>query len=711
MTRKAVESEAAGLRRGVLAASLLAVALILASGLGVVGFAWRAIDDSASSQETALVQRYLKASISRTEREAASAAEWDDAYRNTIERNAAWLDRFFAKYYATSFGHDLTLVTDPAGRAFYGVDHGERLSPEARARFSSAVAELVRGAQAEELKRRHTLDRRDREASSQASRGGAVRVGDQVYLLSATSVLPSAYVLTGHEPSYVVVTGHKLDAHFTQELEATLGVSTLHLHPAGFRAHQDSGAVTLDGPDGAPVGKLAWHVSKPGLEAARSMAGPATLVLLALLLSWLLVGLHIRRLLRMLTLRDASLHSTVQALSVARDEALAASVAKSQFIANISHEIRTPLNGVLGMAQAMARDELSKTQRERLTIIQRSGSTLLGLLNDVLDLAKIEAGKLEVEVAPFVLADLLDEVVETYRGIADDKGVLLSREVEPSAIGVYHSDGPRIRQVLQNLIANAVKFTKVGEVRVRALHADGGLTIEVEDTGPGIAADALSRLFGKFEQADASTTRKYGGTGLGLAICAELAGRLGGVLEVESVLGEGSVFRLRLPLAPSEAGPREDAGDRRPEPDAVTEMAPLRVLAAEDNATNGIVLRTLLEQVGIAVVLVENGMRAVEAWRAQPFDLVLMDVQMPVMDGPSATRAIREIEAAEGRARTPIVALTANALVHQQAEYAAAGMDGCLAKPIEVPALLAVLDAVAGAQDDAPEAEPALARA
>ncbi|PZQ51858.1 MAG: hypothetical protein DI570_24840, partial [Phenylobacterium zucineum] len=687
MERHKSKDDAAALRRGVIAASLLAVALILASGLGVVGYAWRAIDDAASAQETALVQRYLKVSISRIEREAASAAEWDDAYRNTISHNAGWLDRYFARYYAGSFEHDLTVVVDPAGHALYGMEHDVRLSAAARSRFARAAAPLVHAAQREEISRRLTLDRNDPQASSLASGGGAVRIGDEVYLLSATTVLPSAYVLTGTEPSYVVITGRKLNSEFIRELQATLGVAGVHIHPPGFEDHDHSGVVALGGPAGRPVGYLAWDVSKPGLEAATTLAGPATLVLAALLLSWLLVGLHVRRLLRMLALRDASLLSTVQDLSVARDEALAASVAKSQFIANISHEIRTPLNGVLGMAQAMARDELGKTQRERLTVIQRSGATLLGLLNDVLDLAKIEAGKLEVEIAPFVLADLLDEVVDTYRGLTDDKGIVLACEVDASAIGAYQSDAPRIRQILQNLIANAVKFTTTGGVAVRASHADGVLTIEVEDTGPGIAAHAMSRLFGKFEQADASTTRKYGGTGLGLAICSELAGRLGGVLEVDSVPNEGSTFRLRLPLSPTQAAPAEyDAGD--PDPESVTgeEMAPLRVLAAEDNPTNTLVLRTLLEQVGVSVVVVENGARAVEAWRAGSFDLVLMDVQMPVMDGPTATRAIRAIEAAEGRERTPVVALTANTLVHQQVEYAAAGMDGCLAKPIEVGA-------------------------
>jgi len=382
---------------------------------------------------------------------------------------------------------------------------------------------------------------------------------------------------------------------------------------------------------------------------------------------------------------------TELALIQAKEDAEAANRAKSVFLATMSHEVRTPLNGVLGMAQAMAADDLPPAQRSRLETIRQSGESLLVILNDVLDLSKIEAGKLELEAVDFPLSPLLQAIHASFRDLAGAKGLALDFEIAAGAPGLYRGDPTRLRQILFNLLSNSLKFTEAGRIGLAVRRDRDVLTFSVRDTGVGIPADRLGRLFNKFEQADASTTRKFGGTGLGLAISRDLAGLMGGALEADSREGEGSEFRLSVPL------PRlgdEDAGERATGEAAPVRPASLRVLAAEDNHVNQLVLRTLLQQVGVEPVIVDDGAAAVAAWRGQDWDLILMDVQMPVMDGPTATRAIRAAEAAAGRRRTPVVALTANAMSHQVAEYAAAGMDGFIAKPIRVEELYAALEGV-----------------
>ena len=392
-------------------------------------------------------------------------------------------------------------------------------------------------------------------------------------------------------------------------------------------------------------------------------------------------------------------------LAQARDEAEAANNAKSAFLATMSHEIRTPLNGVLGMAQAMAFDDLSPVQRERLGIIRQSGEDLLAILNDLLDLSKIEVGKLDLEVIEFDLAEIVRGAHSAFTALANKKGLSFALDIDPTAQGVYRGDPTRVRQILYNLISNALKFTDQGEIRVAGSRTHGELCLSVTDTGMGIPEDSLPKLFERFSQADASTTRRFGGTGLGLAICSQLAKLMGGAIEAESTVGRGSTFRLRVPL-PRVGDARAPAAVAAPAAPTEEEHLELRVLAAEDNAVNQLVLKTLLHQIGIAPVVVENGALAVEAWNSQRWDVILMDVQMPVMDGLTATRTIREREVAEGRARTPIIALTANAMAHQIAEYRACGMDGHVSKPIEVRHLFAALQSAIGpAEENSPPAQ------
>jgi len=382
-----------------------------------------------------------------------------------------------------------------------------------------------------------------------------------------------------------------------------------------------------------------------------------------------------------------------QALRGAIAQAEAANHAKSNFLAAMSHEIRTPLNGVLGMARAMAGDALSPVQRERLDVVRQSGESLLTLLNDVLDLSKVEAGKLELDVEPFDICAVVESAQAMFSAVAQGKGLVLEMVVDETARGVYLGDAVRLRQIVANLISNALKFTALGRVEVAIVRTRDGLAIRVRDTGIGIPADRIGKLFQKFEQADASTTRRYGGTGLGLAICREFSELMGGSIKVVSREGHGSTFLVELPLEKLEtqAAARPAAiVPAAPQPDLAAEA--LRVLAAEDNKVNQLVLRTLLNQAGIDPTIVGDGKAALEAWEMGAWDVILMDVQMPVMDGLTATRLIRQREAQTGRAPTPIIALTANVMSHQVREYELAGMNVCVAKPIEVAALFASLE-------------------
>jgi signal transduction histidine kinase/CheY-like chemotaxis protein len=392
------------------------------------------------------------------------------------------------------------------------------------------------------------------------------------------------------------------------------------------------------------------------------------------------------------------------ALIAAKEEAESATKAKSAFLATMSHEIRTPLNGVLGMAQAMEGDDLAPAQRERLTVIRQSGETLLAILNDVLDLSKIEAGKLELDETEFDIQDLASGAYAAFTAIAAKKGVGFALSIDKAARGVFRGDSTRVRQILYNLVSNAIKFTEDGDVRVRVGRRGGQLVLSVRDSGIGISPEALKRLFSKFEQADSTTTRRYGGTGLGLAICRELSELMGGSIEAESRPGEGSTFTVRLPL--ERVADERPAAPAPPTPQAESDAqaAQLRVLAAEDNEVNRLVLQTLLEQVGLSPTIVADGAQAIEAWEREDWDLILMDVQMPVMDGPTACREIRAREARNGRGRTPIIALTANAMSHQVAEYRAAGMDAFVPKPIEIGVLFSAMNEALAPPDAQPDA-------
>jgi PAS domain S-box-containing protein len=385
------------------------------------------------------------------------------------------------------------------------------------------------------------------------------------------------------------------------------------------------------------------------------------------------------------------------ALAKAKDEAEAANRAKSEFLANMSHEIRTPLNGVMGVASALSRTQLSANQREMVGLIESSAKTLESLLSDVLDLARVESGRLVLASEPFDLTRCIADVGALFHPSAEAKNLDLIIEPAPDIEGVFLGDAARVRQILSNLVSNAVKFTPSGEVRIgaAALRTPDGIEarIWVKDTGIGFDEEAKRRLFGRFEQADGSITRRYGGTGLGLAISRSLADRMGGALEAEASPGAGAVFTLALPLSRA-VGVDVALASAEAHCPTLHDQSPLKVLLAEDHPTNRRVVQLILESVGVDLTCVEDGALAVEALTRGEFDLVLMDMQMPVMDGLTAIRRIREHEAKLSRPRTQIYALTANAMPEHAKASHAAGADGHLTKPITADALFHAVETV-----------------
>lgn len=382
-----------------------------------------------------------------------------------------------------------------------------------------------------------------------------------------------------------------------------------------------------------------------------------------------------------------SIGSSMSKLKDARTIAESASAAKSVFLAQMSHEIRTPLNGVIGMASALETTRLDTDQKRMVSTIAASGDLLLAVVNDVLDLSKIEAGQVRLEEIDFSLEQILNWIDSSFRPSAVAKGLHFQLQMTDDTLGWYRGDPTRIRQVLSNLVSNAIKFTETGTVTVRArMSDDHRILIAVEDSGVGIDPTRVDAIFDPFEQADTSTTRTHGGTGLGLAISRRLCAMMGGELSVHSTVGHGSVFQLSITLPPGEP-------PRRVETPASVQASTrrIRALVVDDVATNRLVMETLLAPLNVEPVCVESGAAALTAVERDRFDIILMDIQMPGMDGIEASRRIRNLQSAQSAAPTPIAAVTANVLPEQVAAYREAGLDRHLAKPVNRQALEALI--------------------
>jgi len=399
-------------------------------------------------------------------------------------------------------------------------------------------------------------------------------------------------------------------------------------------------------------------------------------------------------------IRDLSERRSIERkLIKAREAAEQANHAKSSFIANMSHEIRTPLNGVLGVAGALARTELSSRQHEMVQLIETSGRALQGLLSDILDLAKVDAGRMSLRAETFALDAVVRDTFALFQASAAKKSIGFRITLAEDVHGLFVGDDLRIRQVLSNLLSNAVKFTQEGQVHLSVevsarLPEAEQIQFIVEDSGIGFEPELTLGLFERFEQADGSITRRFGGTGLGLAISKSLVTLMGGTISASAEPGRGATFMFEIPLPRAASDCEVLARPIRPSPQLSHQR--LKVLLAEDHPINRMVVQYILDPLPIDLTCVENGQDAVDAVEEQAFDLIFMDMQMPVMDGLTAIRLIRKRGAEARKARVPICVLTANALAEHRDEATAAGADSFLTKPIDASALIALVLELSG---------------
>jgi signal transduction histidine kinase len=523
--------------RWIIGATILMVAAAMLGSVALMLVAARTLDHIESLDERSLVQRTLNRDLTRMTRELTSATVWDDAvdaFAGPID--AEWADANFGEYYNKYFNHDLTFVVRD-GHVIYGAIAGARAGERALGALpadATILTDRVKGL-AQPI---HDRGGRRLEAASTAA--GLISSGDEIYLVVASDILADTPRVAEHDtgPPAVVVSARRVSSAYVRGLRGDLGIEGLTLtdRPAAGQI-----TVPLRDPRGRVIGAATWPPTEPGMNLLRHAAPWIGAVFLALAACAGILFLRVGDGLR-------GLNESRKALIVAKDSAEAANVAKTQFLALMSHEIRTPLNGVLGMTQVMQADDLPARQRDRLEVVAASGQALLALLNDILDMARLDGRKLFLKVKPFVVEDLVEDACALFSGAASSKGIELRWEIEPVCRGAWIGDPVRLRQVLSNLIANAIKFTARGHIVVRIAPALEGLRFEIEDTGVGISPADLPRLFKMFSQIDGSSTRQHEGSGLGLAISHDLVALMGGTMGIESVLGTGSLFHFEIPL-------------------------------------------------------------------------------------------------------------------------------------------------------------------
>jgi signal transduction histidine kinase/ActR/RegA family two-component response regulator len=664
--------------RRIVAAGLAATLVALSGVVALAAYAVRAIDQAHEEAETRLVTRRVERSLELMRENVVSAAAWNDACVAMAKKDWAWAQVNLGDYYADYMKHEVTLAYGADGGLAYASRNSERVSLESEKAFADAARPLVdqvraHGAAIKAAHRKSPVVGLD----AVATREAMIDAHGVLYLVAASTVVPDDVAHANGLPFDPVVVSGRRVVTLLGELKRELLISGARLAPTDPRVRP---SVTLKGLNGKPLAAIDWTPARPGLTTL-ARAAPWLLLVAVVLIATLIVG----------SARVISLMGRLDRNEAARDQALAqaqaAAEAKGQFLANMSHELRTPLNGVIAIAEVLRDRQGTAQNREMAALIVSSARVLEHLVSDVLDTAKIEAGRMTLEAASFDLRQLVRNVAELHAAAAAAKNLRLQWRVNPSAASCYLGDPTRLTQVLSNLLGNAVKFTARGGVRVTVRPVRGGLRFIVSDTGPGFDQQQASRLFRPFEQADASTTRRHGGTGLGLAICASLAQLMGGRISARSIPGRGSVFTVQAPLPIASCDPKDDGVEA---PSDLVEPGTLgtRILLAEDHPTNQKVVAMILEPVGVELTIVDNGRAAVEAARAQSFDLILMDIQMPMMDGLTATGLIREDEQASARPKTPIVCLTANVDAAQVQACLAAGGDRHLAKPFRAEALL-----------------------
>lgn len=678
----------------ILSFGLIAVAALMLAVGGMVAYSARVLDDLSVQNQARLTERRVSRRLAALREDLLSATVWNEAHERTLARDMAWMEVNYGEYFAEYMGHELTMVFDPEGNPLYASRDSEARPIETESRFLAGVRPLVEDVRREAAQKASGGSRRVFGLEAVVTREASVMVGDEPHLVSVSTVVPED---VEHDQPWtgdaIVVSG--LSA---RRFVATLNADLMLTQPrllTGNTATVEVG-VPLKDPQGHLIGTISWVPDRPG---AKLIAGaiPALSILLALLLTALgFGGARVYGLIRDLARNENALDRSLA-------EAEAANVAKSRFLANMSHELRTPLNGIIAMSELLHAHQKDDRGREMANTIVSSGHMLEHVVNDILDVAKIEAGSMQFEPAPFSLDEVLKEAARLHGASAAAKGVDLLLSIRPEASGMYVGDRTRVAQVVSNLVSNAVKFTKAGCVQVIARrHPRRGLCISVSDTGIGFDREAGQRLFQRFEQADTSVSRRYGGTGLGLSICASMTRMMGGSVSARSRPGQGATFFARMPLpylGPVDAIVMDEDSDAV---DVHSERA-LRILYADDHAVNRQVVSLILEPLGVAMTLAEDGVEAVALATSSRFDVILMDVQMPGMDGLTATRKIRTHEATNGLPRTPIISLTANAMPDDVARSMEAGSDLHLPKPIRPAALIEAVESLLQATSESSE--------
>ena len=681
-------------RYGSAETGLFALALVtITAMMAVIAVCAAWVDRSTLQTEQALVAHGLAARQSELLALVRPQVVWDEAVTHLTDRfDPAWAHDNIVNDLNTRVGFSLGAIVDAADRPLTTWNGQGRPDPVMFAATRGAWAPLIAAVRRREASQAALPIARHLYNVNQAS--GVYLVSGRPHIFTATLVQPD-YGKVGDLPprSAIVLAAAPLGGAFVAAFAERYQLADAGIAPVGTPTPAGMARVAITDAAGAPVGQFQWRPHRPG-SALLGDCLPYGLVLLPLLmLSLVLTYRSVRR--------------AMAKIRIARDEADRANQAKGEFLAAVSHEIRTPLNGVIGALHILLKEPLTAEGRRLAANAVDCGEMVVALINDVLDFNQITTGEMGLNAQPTDLQALFEAACGAFAPACEAKGLRLVTHIQPGLDWAL-VDGLRLRQCLHNLIGNAVKFTAQGEIVVRAFRPANGahrLRIEVRDTGIGVPEADHETIFDRFKQGDGSTTRRYGGTGLGLAITRSLARAMGGEVGLESREGRGSRFHIEIDAPPVEAESQASGPDAE-----IALLKGVSVLLVDDNLSNLMIAETLLRQFGAEVETVTSGQAAIDACAARAPDLVLMDIQMPEMDGLEAMRRIRALGGV--LAETPILALTANALADERARYLAAGMVDVVAKPISPLTFLTALNGALNAAAEAAEtAEPQQARA
>jgi signal transduction histidine kinase/CheY-like chemotaxis protein len=656
--------------------SVAAVALLLSS----LVFGAHEVDQRVRSHEEYLVRRGIDGQIQAIETALAGQTVWDEAVARIDNRfDEKWTHDHIAAYLRQSIGTWDYLIVDGADRALWGSLDVAPMPAADRARLRGLAAPII--AEIRQLERQRgpiVFLTQSKDAKVKVSKPIIVTESEirdgRPYLWIASLVQPDFGAAFPRRPtSAIVIAGGFLTPANVAGLQKRYGLKDLRVEGSSSAISRDRAHTAFRPIKDAPSIVLSWEPERPAMGLLTGSMWTVGLVLLSFTALAAFMFRQSRR----------AAHSL---LEVHRTQ--------GEFLANMSHEIRTPLNGVNALSEALARTSLDARQREMVDTIHGSGVMLNRLLSDILDLARIDAEGMPMECEPFDLGEAVLAVNRLMAHRAAEKGLDLQLDLGPAAGAWVFGDVTRLRQILTNLVSNAIKFTGGGYVKVTVrCAAEDQWRFVVRDTGVGFTAEQQDRIFERFAQADGSVTRRFGGTGLGLAISRQLARKMGGGLDGEGNPGLGAVFTLTAPLPRAPASVADIADVEVPatlgRPDETS--APFRALISDDHASNRLVLQIMLDQMGADVRSTENGLEACEAFEAESFDVILMDMQMPVMDGLTAIRRIRRREQERRLSRTPILLVTANASPEHRVAGTAAGADGFVTKPLSAQTLLAAI--------------------